>query len=691
MLDAASGVASKRAASSEFLWPNGKRLPVKRHPSPQPLGIRHAQSTLQARREKYVIPYGLRGGRFCPHPRPLGNVCVQPQKPTKGILPTIHKHNRQISRDYSARTAKYSADDSPGQIAQSTSSGRRSNPPHSTNALFHVSDDRVNHFPHQRTDIVSQSAWIHHPGLILQPHSSPISGEELEAEVKGIYAGLVMVEAKCIHIDTAQAHDLTSHLGAEQWQALTALHRTLLYEHHDFLMATQHPSATPALRGLAIKYNMPARMWRHGIHAFLDVLRRRRLESHDYMLAFIHLAYQMMALLYETVPAFLDTWIECLGDLARYRMVIEKEEENHAHWGSVAAHWYTMAADRRPEVGRLNHHLGILERSGLRKLSLYAKALTCAIPFPNARDSLAVLCGPIARDEKRTMKTVQSAEASIFAFHAMVIAEQDEGSIAAMSSNAVPLLAEMPTARLREIGAALAMVNVAGLLGFGSSTNGLWQKYVSRQEPGSGIEASTTIMSEHTVPDVKISAATFAMSDMRTIFYLRCFSSMIRSYDSRSAIWDLLPFAHVMLVHFHSLHRLHEHHPTDDPDLGSDAVSWTGLSDYLNALALHHPIEASLLDCAREKGFSIPPRKDDAKPLPEDYLLRGLIWTRGYFPSNHFVGHAADEDGRPLMEVEEMQNARAERVLWLGLYFACRTDHLGLDERKKRFFVPVST
>lgn len=42
------------------------------------------------------------------------------------------------------------------------------------------------------------------------------------------------------------------------------------------------------------------------------------------MLAFIYLAYSMMALLYETVPAFEDTWMECLGDLRRYRMAIEK-------------------------------------------------------------------------------------------------------------------------------------------------------------------------------------------------------------------------------------------------------------------------------------------------------------------------------------------------------------------------------
>jgi hypothetical protein len=126
-----------------------------------------------------------------------------------------------------------------------------------------------------------------------------------------------MVETKCIHVDRAQAAASQNHpgikLAPDHWQALIALHRTLLHEHHDFFLASQHPSVSPALRRLAAKYSMSARMWKHGIHSFLELLRRRLPETIDYMLAFIYLAYQMMALLYETVPAFEDTWIECLG------------------------------------------------------------------------------------------------------------------------------------------------------------------------------------------------------------------------------------------------------------------------------------------------------------------------------------------------------------------------------------------
>src|SRR5204862_3919192 len=96
-----------------------------------------------------------------------------------------------------------------------------------------------------------------------------------------------------------QQSTTTNKLTNEQWQALLALHRTLLHEHHDFLLASQHPSASPALRRLAAKYSMPARMWKHGIHSFLELLRYRLPNSREYMRTFIYFAYHMMPLLFE--------------------------------------------------------------------------------------------------------------------------------------------------------------------------------------------------------------------------------------------------------------------------------------------------------------------------------------------------------------------------------------------------------
>ena len=174
------------------------------------------------------------------------------------------------------------------------------------------------------------------PVMIRQPQTRDISHDQLVVEVKGIYAGLVMVEAKCIDVDEKQAAAALDKATArrtrptdEQWKAQITLHKTLLHEHHDFFLASQHPKASLALTRMAATYQMPARMWRHSIHAFLEVLRHRLPESLEHMLAFISIAYAMMTLLFETVPMFEDTWIECLGDLGSQAL------KSHGHIAQI--------------------------------------------------------------------------------------------------------------------------------------------------------------------------------------------------------------------------------------------------------------------------------------------------------------------------------------------------------------------
>ncbi len=70
------------------------------------------------------------------------------------------------------------------------------------------------------------------PEMLLQPETRPISYEQLVVETKGIYAGLAIVEAKCIDVDerqlaAAQEKDPSkrTELKNDQWQSLIALHR----------------------------------------------------------------------------------------------------------------------------------------------------------------------------------------------------------------------------------------------------------------------------------------------------------------------------------------------------------------------------------------------------------------------------------------------------------------------------------
>ena len=71
-----------------------------------------------------------------------------------------------------------------------------------------------------------------------------------------------------------------------------------------------------------------------------------------------------MALLYETVPAFENTWIECLGDLGRYRMAIEDDDIRDRVFGPMSQGCGT----RKLPTGNLQlggstyHHIAILAR-----------------------------------------------------------------------------------------------------------------------------------------------------------------------------------------------------------------------------------------------------------------------------------------------------------------------------------------
>jgi hypothetical protein len=119
-----------------------------------------------------------------------------------------------------------------------------------------------------------------------------------------------MIENTCKRIDAHLTQDKTvadTELASVNWQSLTDLHHTLLQHHHDFFLTTQLSSASPDIRGLAKTHSMPARMWKHGIHSFLELFRKHLPDSIKYMRQFLDLANQVLKELYRKIPAFEDT------------------------------------------------------------------------------------------------------------------------------------------------------------------------------------------------------------------------------------------------------------------------------------------------------------------------------------------------------------------------------------------------
>uniref|UniRef100_A0A093ULP7 Casein kinase I like hhp1 n=1 Tax=Talaromyces marneffei PM1 TaxID=1077442 RepID=A0A093ULP7_TALMA len=265
-------------------------------------------------------------------------------------------------------------------------------------------------------------------GMLLQPKTPPITEEQLRNEVRAIYAGLIMVEKKCIEI--IQQNENPAELTLPQLQALAALFRMLLYKYVDFFLVSNHPAASDALKGLAKAHSIPARLWRYGIHSVLELLRKKLPLLRNYMSTFIYMAYAIMELLLESVPQFEEIWIECLGDLARYRMAIEEADmRDREMYRGVARYWFTKAAVLNPDIGRVQHHLAVLARPNvLQQLFYYSKALISVQPFTNARDSILLLFEALFDPAKAATKYSKYCPEALTIFveaHGVLFTRQD--------------------------------------------------------------------------------------------------------------------------------------------------------------------------------------------------------------------------------------------------------------------------
>lgn len=492
-----------------------------------------------------------------------------------------------------------------------------------------------------------------------------MSQDEFTAEIKGIYAALVMVEAKCIKLDNAHM-SASGNLSFDQWQALFAVHRTLLYEHHDFLSASQHPSTSSSLRKLATKYSMPARMWKHGIHSFLEVLRRRLPDSLDYMLQFIYVAYQTVALLYETVPSFEDTWIECLGDLARYRMAVEElDMRDREIWGGVARDWYSKTSNRNPDVGRLYHHLGILARPNvIQQAYFYCRALTCVQPFESAMESLSSLLSPLAKvePERAVIPYVDGTDSMFLCLHAKMLASRPRACGPQLSVVVSTYHLRLDTQirrhalKWKDHGVFIAVTNISACFGYGYFDSHLSKAYRK------GIQVMETV-DIHLNPSAEThlqqdSGKPITDSTLDDSLYL--LSNTFALVLSREKDFNVLPHVHTILAFLWSIYNLAVG-PAALVSKVLNCIPWAKIVAYLNSFIKTEPIDDRVADAGRRGSFL----QGAIKPLPEDYLLRGLVWCRDYFVSGWF-DERHDEETR-LLELPSTNKVRIDRVMRLSI------------------------
>ncbi|KAH8702358.1 hypothetical protein BGW36DRAFT_289550 [Talaromyces proteolyticus] len=529
--------------------------------------------------------------------------------------------------------------------------------------------------------------------MFLQPETHAITEEQLINEVRAIYAGLVMVEKKCIEIDKQQSNNADG-LKELQWQALIALHRTLLHEHHDFFLASNHPAASVVLRKLADKYSMPARMWRYGIHSFLELLRKKLPASLEHMLSYIYMAYSMMTLLLESVPAFERTWIECLGDLARYRMAIEEiDMSERDKWSGVARQWYSKAADKSPEVGRIQHHLAVLARPNLlQQLFYYSKSLTSIQPFTNARDSIALVFGPLLDASKPVNKSNPEILIKFVKVHGLFFRRGEVSKALPLAKSFLDQLddhIESVGAIFREQGVYISSSNYAAIFDYGQSDSKLFpmfdSKNLAQESKQEIVDAACAYWANPPCQQTAISLREIPENlDLRfhTSDHVASYASHLAFYTlelvlERIGDRDVLPYAHVSLAFLWCISLV----PKSMEYIQAD-VPWARIASFLNSLIKSEK--------GKEKTDTDEfPVNETSKQLPEDFLIRGLAWSQLYYPED-FFDEIADEEERSV-EAPSVVIPRTKRCLWLGLNIAKLNCWIKYDDEKRRFFATSFT
>ena len=163
----------------------------------------------------------------------------------------------------------------------------------------------------------------------------------------------------------------------------------------------------------------------------------------------------------------------------------------------------------------------------------------------------------------------------------------------------------------------------------------------------------------HSTKDLTTKDATFSEAQNAVPHACRLFYPSIKLVFSRLGDKNILPFAHVVLAFLKSMTRV------PSALLYVEAqVPWDSIVAFLNEVSRSGAVES------RFEGFAFPQTlSGTGRQLPEDFIMRGLVWAKHYFPPEFFEGQIVDEDERTL-ELPSHAAPRAERCLWLGIQLA---------------------
>ena len=381
-----------------------------------------------------------------------------------------------------------------------------------------------------------------------------------------------------------------------------------------------------------------------------------------------------------------------LGDLGRYRMAIEDNEpKDREVWSNVAKFWYNKASDRTPDVGRLYHHLAILARPfSLEQLSLYLRSLICVMPFESTRGSIMTLLNPILHNKDISQRRSYSLEILFITVHALLFTirlsdamDQLSNTIKELGENGLfEIYITKTSTKFKENGVFIAIANVAALFEYGvakdSKSKSTLRIAVEKAQQAREKAAKPAVANSDEAVQSSPSPGPPIPEKKSSITNESNDSALLISWSSKLACQSLAtclryprdsnvyPLVHVYLVFFWSIVsvRLTVADFETSPALKilEENIPCRALCDFLNTLAADP--ESMTPDVWAE----VFPRssKESNRPLPEDYIMRGLIFSQWLFPTDWFVTALVDEEERS-DDLPSLALPRKQRMLWLGI------------------------
>jgi hypothetical protein len=297
------------------------------------------------------------------------------------------------------------------------------------------------------------------------PERSPVSQERLVAAFKSMYHELGEAEVQCLTFDHF-LRQLTS-INPDQLRRASDMHISIHARFHDNFLASQHPSASPALRRLARQYCMPERL-RDGIHVFLESLRYLP-DTQDCMLSFSYSAYLAMIVFHEEFPNFDDTWLESLGHLSRYLFFITDDQR---FW-MLACSWYSKASNQYPKIGRFHQDVAITSRSPFQKLFYGCKALCAEDPL-DVRKSILDGFDVILEGDGSSQSSLDPLDVALLEAHAILFTGKKKEHFQLSFKKLLDLANTHP----ERVTVQIAIINITAILGFASERSFMGRRNV---------------------------------------------------------------------------------------------------------------------------------------------------------------------------------------------------------------------